>query len=550
MMKICLRKISAMFLPAKAIYLSKEIISLLSIMMLISFKAGANNYVVTSTNNAGAGSLRQAITNANGLAGPHTITFSVSGTINLSTDLPTLVQNITIDGFGQTVIISRNSGGGDQANYLFTIGTGASGSVIKNLTLKNTGNEVLHVDGTSLSNLAFQNIVCSNDGGDYFNFAIYFAQNISNVTIRNFTAYNLQNSWNGLHFVGTASDITIDSFITVNGPGTGGKGIYFAGAATNINITRCVINSDEESTTDDGDYGIQFNSTVTGLSTDSLAMHDTEINGILVNGTATNVTITNSTFDNFDGSGGNEMIRFVSSMNQLTMTNLTIDMDQSGTTDDGDYGIVFSGAVSDVTLTNVSVNEADYDGIATSSTATNFTINGGRLTKNYDGIEFYSCTNNRNVKFQDTRIENSTRYGIVLPACSGGLSDSVAFVRDTLTGNGYGGIYVYSADVATMVTIQQCVASGNGYTSGNGAGIEITYPDNVVMTQNSVYNNAGQGIELTNGGTGNCNLEGANAPVINSVTSLGSNQYQVQFTPLRSMFRQLQGRVFCQFNGG
>ncbi len=118
----------------------------------------------------------------------------------------------------------------------------------------------------------------------------------------------------------------------------------------------------------------------------------------------------------------------------------------------------------------------------------------------------------------------------MVPACSGGISDSLAFVRDTLTGNGSGGIYIYSADVATMITVQQCIVSGNGYTSGNGAGIEITYPDNVVMTQNAVYNNAGQGIELTNGGTGNCNLEGVNAPVINSVTSLGNNQYQIQFT--------------------
>lgn len=162
-----------MFLPAKAVCLSKEIISSLSIIMLISFKAGANNYVVTSTNNTGGGTLRQAITNANGLAGPHTITFSVSGTINLGSDLPTLIRNITIDGTGQTVTISRNTGGGNQASHVFVVGNGASGSAIKNLTLKNTGYEVVHVNGTSLSNLTIQNIVCSNDGGDYFDAAIY-----------------------------------------------------------------------------------------------------------------------------------------------------------------------------------------------------------------------------------------------------------------------------------------------------------------------------------------------------------------------------------------
>jgi len=64
-------------------------------------------YTVTTTADSGAGSLRQAVTDANGAAGPHTIAFNISGSgphsIVLATDLPTIliVEGLTIDGTTQ-----------------------------------------------------------------------------------------------------------------------------------------------------------------------------------------------------------------------------------------------------------------------------------------------------------------------------------------------------------------------------------------------------------------------------------------------------------------
>ncbi|GAB3984549.1 hypothetical protein GCM10028806_59690 [Spirosoma terrae] len=69
---------------------------------------------VTNTNDAGAGSLRQAMLNvaATTCGGPFTITVGVSGTINLASALPDVDKNITFIGPGASnLTIRRNSGG-------------------------------------------------------------------------------------------------------------------------------------------------------------------------------------------------------------------------------------------------------------------------------------------------------------------------------------------------------------------------------------------------------------------------------------------------------
>ena len=62
-------------------------------------------FTVTNTADSGAGSLRQAIIDANALAGADTITFNIGGggaqTINLTAALPTITGQTTIDGRSQ-----------------------------------------------------------------------------------------------------------------------------------------------------------------------------------------------------------------------------------------------------------------------------------------------------------------------------------------------------------------------------------------------------------------------------------------------------------------
>src|SRR5215510_9799617 len=67
-----------------------------------SVTATAQSFEVTNNNSDGAGSLREAITNANGTPGVDTITFNIPGAgvkvISLSTSLPDITDQIVIDG--------------------------------------------------------------------------------------------------------------------------------------------------------------------------------------------------------------------------------------------------------------------------------------------------------------------------------------------------------------------------------------------------------------------------------------------------------------------
>jgi hypothetical protein len=84
---------------------------LLVTLILLTTAAGAANYVVVNNSDSGAGSLRQAILNANA-SGGGTITFAnVTGVISLQSPLPILTANIKIlgPGYPQLAIVCSNS---------------------------------------------------------------------------------------------------------------------------------------------------------------------------------------------------------------------------------------------------------------------------------------------------------------------------------------------------------------------------------------------------------------------------------------------------------
>jgi len=110
---------------------SWAIVLTLASCALLTGAAHAAPFTVSSLNDAGGGSLRQAITDANAAASADTITFSVSGIIFLSSTLPTLTDaaGLTIDGTGQTVTIS-----GSNAVRVMLVAANAS-LTVKNLTI-------------------------------------------------------------------------------------------------------------------------------------------------------------------------------------------------------------------------------------------------------------------------------------------------------------------------------------------------------------------------------------------------------------------------------
>src|SRR5215213_10067459 len=70
--------------------------------LLAAQPAHAADFTVTNTNDSGAGSLRQAIEQANSASGADTIRFSIAGsgvqTISPNSPLPFITDPLTIDG--------------------------------------------------------------------------------------------------------------------------------------------------------------------------------------------------------------------------------------------------------------------------------------------------------------------------------------------------------------------------------------------------------------------------------------------------------------------
>jgi hypothetical protein len=82
-----------------------RIAAVAAVFAAASAAASANTYTVTSTADSGAGTVRQAMLDANANPGPDTIAFNIVGggvhTITLATLLPALTSPVTIDGYTQ-----------------------------------------------------------------------------------------------------------------------------------------------------------------------------------------------------------------------------------------------------------------------------------------------------------------------------------------------------------------------------------------------------------------------------------------------------------------
>ena len=125
----------------------------------------ANTYTVTSTADSGAGTLRQAILDANANPGGDTIAFNITGsgvqTISLAGALPQITSPVTIDGYTQPGSSANTNPVGQGLNTVLTVeivGTGggcfsvaASDTALRGLVLHNCST------GIAFSNGAFSN---------------------------------------------------------------------------------------------------------------------------------------------------------------------------------------------------------------------------------------------------------------------------------------------------------------------------------------------------------------------------------------------------------
>jgi hypothetical protein len=95
---------NARFVPTNGVSRRAVLLTILILGLYFAPGAYAATFTVINTNDSGAGSLRQAILNANGLAGPDNIAFSIGTgvqTISPTSPLPVITDSVIIDGTTQ-----------------------------------------------------------------------------------------------------------------------------------------------------------------------------------------------------------------------------------------------------------------------------------------------------------------------------------------------------------------------------------------------------------------------------------------------------------------
>lgn len=167
-----------------------------------------------AANNAPANANCGAASNAN-----DTITFSVSGTIVLGTQLPAIVAGqgtLTIDGVGQSVTISGNN-----SVRVFTVNSSATFN-LQNITVANGrlpygGGGVYNVGTLTVTNSTFSNNSADNGGGVY---------NQGTLTVTNSVfSGNSANLWGGGGVYNEGTLTVTNSTFSGNSAGEGGGGI-------------------------------------------------------------------------------------------------------------------------------------------------------------------------------------------------------------------------------------------------------------------------------------------------------------------------------------
>jgi hypothetical protein len=195
----------------------------------------ADTFQVTNNDDSGAGSLRQAILDANAANGADTITFAgnVVGTITLTTGQLAITDSLTIIGPGaSTLTISGNNG-----STVLSITAGAvvsiSGLTIANGSgLENTGG-IYNLGALSITDSIIRNNFVDVRGGGIFNDSSGTLV-ITRSTIRD----NIVNGFGG-GILNRGTLTVIDSTISGNTAtneggfgGSGGGGIYNTGMLT------------------------------------------------------------------------------------------------------------------------------------------------------------------------------------------------------------------------------------------------------------------------------------------------------------------------------
>ncbi|MBX3400671.1 MAG: right-handed parallel beta-helix repeat-containing protein [Gemmataceae bacterium] len=475
-------------------------------------------FTVTTTADSGAGSLRQAILDANATGGADFIFFSIGGggtqTIALSTPLPALTDEVIIagntqPGYTSTPLIRVNGSG---------IGTVADGIVFS--------------PGSSNSTINALDVGGFNGNG--------VTINVSNVNVRlSYIGATTANSSQGI-LVNTASNLIGANVIS----GNGAHGIAFnAGTATNNNLHGNIIGLLADGTTTKAntlagisfDNGASLNNIGSGLAAQRNIISGNGTAGILIAAAAGTGNVINDNYIGTDISGtldrGNSEtgISIAAGADaQSILNNVISGNDDYGIFTQSDSNIIQgnrigTNAAGDADLGNTltgiylfaaSSNIIGVDGNGTGDAAEGNLISGNNaygifiqgdsdntvIAGNFIGTNAAGDSKIANdaggVHFFNDFLANDTRIG----TDANGTSD--ALERNVIAGNANYGLVDFGVDTIIAGNYVGLAADGStGLSNSNGgvslAGVGATVGGTTAAARNVISGNFGFGVAVS-----------------------------------------------------
>ena len=408
----------------------------------------AATYVVTNTNDSGAGSLRQAILNANTTTGTDTITFSIGSgfqTISLASALPTLTGQVTLDastqpGYGGVPLIElvgTSAGGGASG---FTLSSGASGSVVRGFVINGFSANGIFLD--SASNVTVQGNYIGTDGTG----ALASANGAAGIAIAN----GSNNAIGGT----TALERNVVS-------GNAGAGIDLSGTSANNAITGNYIGSNAAGTAAVGNgHGIYARSAGSG--------------NVIGGSTAAERNLVS----------GNVYIGILATTSAVQVQGNYVGVNAAGTGSLGNgwHGILFqSGSGGSSVLGNV-ISSNGFWGIY--DEVGSLTIQGNHIGTNAAG----------------DAAQGNGFGGIYSSASNDLIGGTTASHRNVISGNAGDGIQLSGSSVSTRISGNYIGVGADGTLDlGNGFSGLIAKGTSTVITGNVISGNDSRGIHLLDG---------------------------------------------------
>jgi hypothetical protein len=342
----------------------------------------AATFTVTNLDDAGAGSLRQAVLDANAAAGPDIIEFqaALSGTITLSTGQIAISDSVSIQGPGpSTITVNGNSA--SRIFYLYS-GAGLIDVAISGLTL--SGGSGVTFGGAIIDfgeNLELDNVAisgCSATAGGGAVAATDLGGDGMQFTVRNSNISGNQSGRDGgaIYFYTTGGAFTVEnSVISGNDAVDDGGGVYLYNITDDLTLTQSNVSGN---TADGFGGGVYFYQTDGGAQTvdhstlsDNSAAYGGALFGVFAD---TPLTIDHSTLSgNTADVGGATFTAFVFG-STMDVVNSTVSGNQAA---NGGGGLFLYGLYSGGTMS------VEHTTVAGNSTAAG---TGGGLFSNADAM--------------------------------------------------------------------------------------------------------------------------------------------------------------------